>query len=657
MFQGIYKVRLLDNFFDSESDSESRATRRESFPIATQTDADFADDRFAGATLAPTHDDAGADTDVSNYDVIPFSEGEYEKIPLDVTTDDDVTRVNADEKLGFDTDPGLDSAIGRSGSDHSVESRSESAPEATQEGDVRGSVERGEAEDVVGAMRRAATRRSGKRAPRERDVGYSSESHSNEDVRRACKVTSSAKPSWRHSITSAYDTGSNGSESNLHDADVTVQDSGFMTQLGSPSDVDASVVTSATRSSRNFYCMTTIDGGAESEEQTSSVDPRSTQSVEPNAADDDCTTFPELDLDDDFGSLPVVDLPLDDEQLYTDYADAIGARRQASSGEGDGERRDASSADDLLAGAAHALKHFVESRDHVPRRDVSSVSPQIDAGTNSSRVATDFSDFDDVINQDFLAEPSPVRAASAFHATSTYLGLLKQAHLLAQDEALPPLRHRGEALDESFASTDVSAPRRHRSSSCDASDESGSEAQPEVDEITTKMAAGIAAYGPVTYRRKHGDENEEAEVRPKSFAGATDSEADWGDAVGFSVSEGAIDIESRALVLERIKEKLRRSASEQPDSKVKRLGDTPRKLRRRQQRALRTDVTAVVTSSPKRSKPGSPRSRKQHARVSRSPEVELAIQNCVVETCDQEAAGEERTMLPLEQCRTFTSAS
>ncbi len=319
-------------------------------------------------------DDANAASDVesdeSNFDIIPFSEGEYEKIEVEDAacgTDDavDTGRLSAGSSgssslgtaksgktSGCDTD-GIDSALGRSISDDRVSV----GTEAQQNSSVThcsilltaDSAHRGGATKAVsfapdadmrarpeGDTTMSSSRAASKKCAEAHDIGYSSESHSNDEPEDAAggeaptplsatdpnsngqpACTSSpilppkqrlsldnvvlrkqvllpgqdtgsssgndntpsptcADKSWRHSMTSAYDTSSNCSDlNNPLDLDVTLEttvscDTSVCTTIGedpglsSGAEAQEKVQALEASPSRKFYSVAGIESDASS---------------------------------------------------------------------------------------------------------------------------------------------------------------------------------------------------------------------------------------------------------------------------------------------------------------------------------------------------------------------------------------------------------
>ncbi len=259
------------------------------FSSSRSTHTDFGDDVHLHDIEGGEHSDLtdyddGLESDYSNLDVIPFSENEYEKITVDI----DVQTDELDGKLtpcsssslggssgkeeGCDMDTGIDSALGRSVSDHSIGEH----PPAVYHSNIQltnDNVDKVVSKAVTFAAQLSSEMKAipdqsmsparGKRAtlkPECPDVGYSSESHSNDEpespgadtahnkqnlnldevvLRRKpaahdgssdgaenMTLPSSPEKCWRHSMTSAYDTSSNCSELNSpHDLDLTLETS------------------------------------------------------------------------------------------------------------------------------------------------------------------------------------------------------------------------------------------------------------------------------------------------------------------------------------------------------------------------------------------------------------------------------------------------
>ena len=213
------------------------------------------------------HDDGddtiNSDPGSSCYDVIPFSDAEYERI-TDYNTDNRMSDGDsATKRNGSD----MDSALGKSSSDPSVSECHHDASARFADGLVK-KVTPDE------SSRKLRLKRSPLKSD-SRDIGYSSESYSNEEAEtghvtddlkkhvRSCQnleavlrgkelggSVGSLQPGearWRHSMTSAYDTSSTCSDLNVP---VTT---------GSETAVNGSVQSLVSSPSHRFYCMTSID--------------------------------------------------------------------------------------------------------------------------------------------------------------------------------------------------------------------------------------------------------------------------------------------------------------------------------------------------------------------------------------------------------------
>ena len=213
-----------------------------------------------------TNDDDTINSDPGScYDVIPFSDAEYERI-TDYNTDNrmsDCDTAGKSERNASD----MDSALGKSSSDPSVSECHHDVSARFADGLVKKVTP-----DVNSRKLRL------KRSPLKsdsRDIGYSSESYSNEEAEtghvtddfkkhvRSCQnleavlrakelggSTGSLQPGsarWRNSMTSAYDTSSTCSDLNLP------------VRTGSEAAVNDSVHSLVSSPSHRFYCMTSID--------------------------------------------------------------------------------------------------------------------------------------------------------------------------------------------------------------------------------------------------------------------------------------------------------------------------------------------------------------------------------------------------------------
>ena len=308
----------------------------------------------------------------SNSDIIPFSEGEYEKITVDTNCQTDGEQNNgrlsagssgsssldigkSGKTSGCETD-GIDSALGRSVSDDRVSVGAEAQPNVTHCSILltSDSATKGASNKVVSFAPQAkdpdedmktrregdtmvSSRASNKKKSEPHDIGYSSESHSNdEDAATATKgvnlatqtdpnsngklpfTTSSpilppkqlmsldnvvlrkkalvpgqdtgsssgdadntpsptcADKSWRHSMTSAYDTSSNCSDfNNPLDLDMTLEtivscDTSVCTTIGedpgmsSGAEVQEKVQSLEASPSRKFYSVAGVESDASS---------------------------------------------------------------------------------------------------------------------------------------------------------------------------------------------------------------------------------------------------------------------------------------------------------------------------------------------------------------------------------------------------------
>ena len=248
-----------------------RPINRERYGYSPEGDVLLEEDSF----MDTIDDDDTVSSDPGNYDVIPFSDTEYERI---VDTDDytdkmsDCDNVTRSERNVSD----LDSALGKSSSDPSVSDCHHGMAARLADRTVKTVTSSQEA----GSTSQNALRL--KRSPLKsdsRDIGYSSESHSNEEAEtgvvtddqkkhiRSCQnletvlrrkdlggSTGNLQPSarWRHSMTSAYDTSSTCSDLNLL-ADKVIG------RTGSEEAVSDNVQSLINSPSHRFYCMTSID--------------------------------------------------------------------------------------------------------------------------------------------------------------------------------------------------------------------------------------------------------------------------------------------------------------------------------------------------------------------------------------------------------------
>ena len=287
-------------------------------------------------------EEEGVDSDACCFDTIPFSESEYEKIVDDagVQTDDsfhgkvspELYRHHRHEGHGS-MDTGIDSALGRSVSDHSINTEALAASQAKLSDQVTQAFEKKAGGAIVRQMdMRAAPGVPAPMSPTQlaqrmiirpenHDIGYSSESHSNEEVEfltgQAVQVTatkmvtgsdrdqketsnssdenvvvhrtpkdsrgsgnnnqgSPLHSKWRHSMTSAYDTSSNCSELASHyDLEATVDTSNDNTNTTDTNDnqeiqdaINAEVHQAVSRfisspPDRHVYKLTTIETDSE----------------------------------------------------------------------------------------------------------------------------------------------------------------------------------------------------------------------------------------------------------------------------------------------------------------------------------------------------------------------------------------------------------
>ena len=349
------------------------SSRRNSFhPEITEENDDAVS---AGDDSNSEYGEEGLDLESnhSNSDIIPFSEGEYEKITVDTDCQTDGEQNNgrlsagssgsssldtgkSGKTSGCETD-GIDSALGRSVSDDRVSVGTEAQPNVTHCSILltSDSASKGASNKVVSFAPQAkdpeedmktrpegdtmvSSRASSKKKSEPHDIGYSSESHSNdEDTATATKgvnlatqtdpnsngklpfTTSSpilppkqlmsldnvvlrkkalvpgqdtgsssgndadntpsptcADKSWRHSMTSAYDTSSNCSDfNNPLDLDMTLEttvscDTSICTTIGedpgmsSGAEVQEKVQSLEASPSRKFYSVAGVESDASS---------------------------------------------------------------------------------------------------------------------------------------------------------------------------------------------------------------------------------------------------------------------------------------------------------------------------------------------------------------------------------------------------------
>ena len=340
--QGLHPPPLHDNWGPRLGFSKTRHIDI-SEHLHDISDGNFSDDTFSDQLC-----DYGLDSDYSNSDIIPFSENEYEKITVDT---DCQTEDHEDGQLSpggasasskgsgcsSGMDPAIDSALGRSVSDHSI-NNDHQVPCQSVVQITSDQVNRAVNKVVSFANKemRAAPEQSLSSKPREaskqmvlkgdsHDVGYSSESHSNDEPDFGCKpledvlslgessleVPAEGTPedsierprsldavvlrrkqgeseetrveggtmhspltpekSWRHSMTSAYDTSSQCSEINSpFDLDATLEtsaDTSVCTTVERDDieeDRHNSVQDLISAGSQNFYCMTSLESDADS---------------------------------------------------------------------------------------------------------------------------------------------------------------------------------------------------------------------------------------------------------------------------------------------------------------------------------------------------------------------------------------------------------
>ena len=318
------------------------------------------------------YDEEGLDLESnhSNSDIIPFSEGEYEKITVDTDCQTDAEQINgrlsagssgsssldndkSGKTSGCETD-GIDSALGRSVSDDRVSVGTDAHHNVTHCSILltSDSANKGASNKVVSFAPQVkdskedmksrpdgdttvSSRSSSKKKSEAHDIGYSSESHSNDEDATTCPkglnladpnsngklpfTTSSpilppkqllsldnvvlrkralipgqdtgsssgndadntpsptcADKSWRHSMTSAYDTSSNCSDfNNPLDLDVTLEttvscDTSVCTAIGedpglsSGTEAQEKVQSLEASPSRKFYSVAGIESDASS---------------------------------------------------------------------------------------------------------------------------------------------------------------------------------------------------------------------------------------------------------------------------------------------------------------------------------------------------------------------------------------------------------
>lgn len=247
------------------------------------------------------------DSDDSRCDVIPFNDSEYERISVEtdsaaIATVEDGSQRSPDSgaepdcleggaaplRSSSSSEAAIDSALGRSVSDGSIQGgrvvqQGQAPPPAVA---MRG--------DQVGPVaapipeQRITEKMTQSKPGEQQDVGYSSESHSNDEPDQSTQIVAhqkaasapiapkpeevqvlmlpvSATSTWRNSMTSAYDTSSNCSEPppvrELESPDFPATDQAdSMTSSGS---LQRKVHCLVTSPSQEFYKMTAVDTDSE----------------------------------------------------------------------------------------------------------------------------------------------------------------------------------------------------------------------------------------------------------------------------------------------------------------------------------------------------------------------------------------------------------
>ena len=238
-------------------------------------------------------DDLSLSDNSDSSDVIPFRSSDYEKITVDTQTDDGKVTPSSSggENSSCQEDPGVDSALGRSVSDQSLPEPHQLPLDPEEKGPAPKVVTFSGKVEMRSIPEQSPSPDVGKMADQPVDVGYSSENQSNdegEDLTTTVKlrrhavssesVESKSSPdegpdkTWRHSMTSAYDTSSNCSErclldldgtlegtmdSTLDTVDTTVQDEDFEDSV--PYVPAAKVQDIMSSPSKPFYIMTPVN--------------------------------------------------------------------------------------------------------------------------------------------------------------------------------------------------------------------------------------------------------------------------------------------------------------------------------------------------------------------------------------------------------------
>ena len=532
-------------------------------PIGTQTEcgvsSDFGTDPISFFTPAKSgrntnHQHVGdseAESDASNYDIIPFSEHEYEKIPVETDTpphtDDEHLRPEDGKSSpdsgghyrtssGCDTDQGVDSELGRSYSDHSLEEKvlSNTTGVSNIAADRTGHTEK----DVpdMKATEKKANKVNEESAKRDAsDVGYSSGSHSNEELDVKARVHSkksdggktkgqpdatsspnlnSQRKVWRNSATSAYDTCSTGSDPSLQLAG----EENFL-DLNNTTSSDVATVTSTSfhsvvstphtspdvgrRANVSFYHMTSIETDTD---PSSSVEPASTYSYtvdhceSGNTSDIDSELSKSLDIpyDEDpaFNTIP----PIPEEDMVSETDQPKSKKRLEPLYEGNMKvNKDGINTDkdilptndnlsqeelDSLTDAACTLLKYIGKRK--PFKKTDSLSVQVDSEASGR---------EQVLSEDELNNGVEEVPYTPSVPSDCVRKLIQQAESLVGDEDLNQLnnhkwpqlvepvenvvkskgrnKHKRKATDinDSFTSTDGSVRAGVPLSSCDASSE------------------------------------------------------------------------------------------------------------------------------------------------------------------------------------------
>ena len=275
-----------------------------------------------------------------NYDILPFSENEYEKFTDAGLTDEDEDndRCNIDDADEEELrkaiarglpDPAIDSALGRSVSDENSLSKNgkKLLKEAATAADLDQEKQDSGSGDSSNNMRAATVCGDRILTMDAHDVGYSSESHSNEEadgngftnplhasspklntrvelklqeedeemtavLRQKDTGDAALKTQWRQSMTSAYDTSSNCSDlAHAQDLDVPF-DTSVDTVRENDDEAETSTDLTALTATPNhsFYCMTTIESMTDTEPSSAA------DKLEAAAGKSGATTDAECDL-------------------------------------------------------------------------------------------------------------------------------------------------------------------------------------------------------------------------------------------------------------------------------------------------------------------------------------------------------------------------